>query len=601
MSDDVSSNSLSISPADEVSVRQPVNQEALRKRESADAASQGLLKADSSFKFAVIGDTHGRPELVLPHIEAINLLNPDLVLHVGDLTGGGDPSEWEVSDKIMDRCEVPVFTVPGNHDIYTPPTRAIYEERYGSTYFSLDHKGVHFVGLDSETQDQAGNPLRCIQGPQLQWLENDLASSEKARARFVFLHQPLWSNLTPTRLAEREQWMAKVHPLLAKYKVSAVFAGHVHRYMKFAPLEGVAYYISGAGKETIAEYLDQGDFVHFCLVTVRDDRWQVAVVRPETIQPDTVVYYRNHDSYIMLYNMKAEIIQSESETKALTVGVQVENIMEEAIEVTVQAQADANSSWKITPSRQLAILQAGEKSEIRFQAQIDHPDQQYPGPQCDVAITGPEDKPLQVRLCVPVDLLRQAHCCKTDKPPVVDGKLDDPLWRECPVLQPFLSHTGQQRARHETEVRLAYDAENLYLTFRCYEPNLPGLIGEVRQEQGPVWFDDSVEIFLDPQLEPFMYYHLVLNAEGVMYSGQGKRGQKWVPQCEVNTGREAQAWTLEIALAWESLKISHPGPETKMGLELVRNRAQHPAEWTQWSPTFAGNHFPQRFGSLILQ
>ena len=86
-----------------------------------------------------------------------------------------------------------------------------------------------------------------------------------------------------------------------------------------------------------------------------------------------------------------------------------------------------------------------------------------------------------------------------------------------------------------------------------------------------------------------------------MYSEQGKLHHKWLPQCRVKTGREAQAWTLEIALAWESLKISQPGPDTKIGLELVRNRAQHPAEWTQWSPTFNGNHFPQRFGSLILQ
>jgi hypothetical protein len=54
---------------------------------------------------------------------------------------------------------------------------------------------------------------------------------------------------------------------------------------------------------------------------------------------------------------------------------------------------------------------------------------------------------------------------RTDAPPLIDGKLDDPVWQTAPSVSGFKTYTqdyGIDMA-DPTVVHFAYDRENLYL------------------------------------------------------------------------------------------------------------------------------------------
>ena len=554
--------------------------------------------AGRDFRFVVIGDTHSSTAQVEKEIRAINLLAPDLVLHVGDLIHGHDPAEWEESDRLLGLFDMPALTVLGNHDVTEFSPRSLYEKRYGPTYFSVDYEGVHFVGLDSEMVGRNGEAANRIEGEQLKWLEADLAANDKARLKFVFLHKPFW---TPVgEIDEVDHWFKVVHPVLAQNRVNAVVAGHWHKYLKFRPTDGVHYYISGTGAKFVGDDPAQGSFFHFCLVTIRGSDWQLAVVKPEGIESDEVVCYQNYRTPQILQDIRAGLRQMILRPDTRQIGLNLKNRLDRPIKVKAETINNPADSWKISPGQQQMSLSPQQEGALNFDVAIDDHQNQYPCPQFVLNIEGAEEKPLVTRARISVEAFRRALCHRTSGPPRIDGVLDDPVWAECQVLDAFFDPQAQRQASHLTEARLAYDEENLYLSFRCREPNLFGLVLEAHSATEPVWLDDSVEVFLSPDRDPQACYQLAMNAEGVIYSGLIKHRDGRAAKCQARSGRENTAWTLEAALDWDSVGVS-PEPGTEIALQVVRNRAQEPSESTQWSPTFGNNYRVAFYGRMLLE
>src|ERR1700755_912555 len=65
---------------------------------------------------------------------------------------------------------------------------------------------------------------------------------------------------------------------------------------------------------------------------------------------------------------------------------------------------------------------------------------------------------------------RPVRLVRFDKPPVIDGKLDEEVWKTATLLKDFYQTSpGDNIApSHPTEVRLGYDSHFLYIGFRAY-------------------------------------------------------------------------------------------------------------------------------------
>ncbi|MGR8950840.1 MAG: metallophosphoesterase [Gammaproteobacteria bacterium] len=217
--------------------------------------------AQQNFTFAYISDAHIQQikgsrfvrnwdRGLIRAVAETNLLNPkpDFVMFGGDLAQLGSAPELDHGAEIMSALNYKTRYVMGEHDYYLD-LGAYWEKLFGPQYYSFDHKGVHFVLLNSirtyddwtyrrwPTGEQRMLEMAGLDNPngspfmvgdeQRQWLKKDLAKLPKTTPIVVFSHSPLqkiykgWNFWTE----DAEQIQALLKPFS---KVSVIY-GHVHQ------------------------------------------------------------------------------------------------------------------------------------------------------------------------------------------------------------------------------------------------------------------------------------------------------------------------------------------------------------------------------------
>jgi Icc protein len=219
-------------------------------------SSAAAAYASGSFDFVFLTDTHIRPELSAPAgchaaFTKIDALHPEFVIQGGDHIDDALEVPRERATELFDlytkaesALDIPVYHTIGNHDVFGVANasshgdplygKRMYQERYGNTYFSFNHRGYHFVILDSIQILDTTYEARVDAG-QIAWLEKDLAALAAGTPVIVITHVPLVTGAS-SYTALRADKVGKVFiqnawqilPLLEKQNVLAVFQGHTH-------------------------------------------------------------------------------------------------------------------------------------------------------------------------------------------------------------------------------------------------------------------------------------------------------------------------------------------------------------------------------------
>lgn len=204
------------------------------------SALPGFARAhgDDDFFFLQLSDTHwgfeGAPNPdargTLPKtVRSINALEhrPDFIMFTGDLTHTTDnPVERRkrLSEfrQIVGQLEVKdVRFMPGEHDASLDNGKA-FQEFFGPTHYTFDHKGVHFIVVDN-----VSDPRAQIGDEQLAWLAADLKRQKADAPIVVFTHRPLFDLVPQWDWTTRDG--AKAIELLMPYSNVTVFYGHIHQ------------------------------------------------------------------------------------------------------------------------------------------------------------------------------------------------------------------------------------------------------------------------------------------------------------------------------------------------------------------------------------
>jgi 3',5'-cyclic AMP phosphodiesterase CpdA len=193
---------------------------------------------EESFSFAVVGDmqpfnaeTDRTTSFVMAKVAS---LDPLFALQIGDVTEIGiSARSWRRALSILSLlgAQTPLVMTAGNHDYYygLPSARyfksvfpAPYEDATPSrnTWYSTSVAGAHIAVLDTEAD---GDDFER----QIDWLAEDLEAARARGARWLFIamHRPLLASATTS---EDERWAKALLPLVARYRVAAVFWGHDH-------------------------------------------------------------------------------------------------------------------------------------------------------------------------------------------------------------------------------------------------------------------------------------------------------------------------------------------------------------------------------------
>src|SRR5262245_6531014 len=158
---------------------------------------------------------------------------PSFVLHTGDLTHMSKPSEFDTLQQVLSELSLPIFYVPGEHDVLEDDGRS-YLQRFGkgtqgAGWHSFDQSGVHFIGLVNVVNLKAGG-LGTLGSEQLEWLENDVKRLKSSTPIVVFAHIPLWSVYPDWGWGTDDSERALSY--LKRFGSVSVLNGHIHQVMQ---------------------------------------------------------------------------------------------------------------------------------------------------------------------------------------------------------------------------------------------------------------------------------------------------------------------------------------------------------------------------------
>jgi len=194
--------------------------------------------AGDDFYFVQMSDSHwgfeGPPNpdakvTLKKAVAAVNSLSepPDFIIFTGDLTHTTDDGAErrkrmsEFRSIVADLKVKDVRFMPGEHDA-SLDHGAAYQELFGATHYTFDHKGVHFIVLDN-----VSDPSAQIGDEQLAWLAADLKQLPANANIVVFTHRPLFDLYPQWDWATRDG--AKAIELLTPHRNVTVFYGHIHQ------------------------------------------------------------------------------------------------------------------------------------------------------------------------------------------------------------------------------------------------------------------------------------------------------------------------------------------------------------------------------------
>jgi hypothetical protein len=201
-------------------------------------------------------------------------------------------------------------------------------------------------------------------------------------------------------------------------------------------------------------------------------------------------------------------------------------------------------------------------------------------------------------------------CVLAPRPPVVDGRLDEPFWEKGRNGVLFLTNKSAEEAQVKAEALLAHDADNLYVAVECREPLLNRVVEEVTERDGTVWKDNAVELFFDPQNSREDFYQFVVTSGGTLLDARKTEGNfdtGWNVDLETGiefaVGKGRKSWVLEMRLPFRTIGMEAPQAGESIRFNITRDRVVEgeEGEATALSPTFGGFHMPQRFAELVFE
>lgn len=188
---------------------------------------------------------------------------------------------------------------------------------------------------------------------------------------------------------------------------------------------------------------------------------------------------------------------------------------------------------------------------------------------------------------------------QTDQAPVIDGRLNEDLWRLAAVADRFWNSKQQRWPTEQTEVLVIADEENLYFGFRVYDSQPQAIAALQTRRDADLDLDDHVEVELDPYHNHRQISTYAVNARGAQSDAiAGGRARKiaWKGDWTAAVARTEYGWAAEIAIPFSILNVEDANQI--FGVNFVRYH-HRTTEWSRWANVTVQNK-PEEMGHLIL-
>lgn len=206
---------------------------------------------------------------------------------------------------------------------------------------------------------------------------------------------------------------------------------------------------------------------------------------------------------------------------------------------------------------------------------------------------------------------------RAPNPIVVDGKVDDPAWREAGTIVFVFPWDAQTGAKQRTVARLLWDDQYLYVGYDCTDTDV---VAHYQNRDDPTYKDDAVEIFINPNPSQHFYYGMEMNARAALYDYLYAFPQLLIGRVNFEgvllatnvggtlnqTGDKDDGWSLEVAIPWKNFselaKKLPPAVGSVWRANLNRWDGTEPnrrlSQWSNSGMEKPDPHNPDRFGEL---
>jgi hypothetical protein len=178
------------------------------------------------------------------------------------------------------------------------------------------------------------------------------------------------------------------------------------------------------------------------------------------------------------------------------------------------------------------------------------------------------------------------------KPPVIDGKLDDEVWKSAAVFKDFYQWrpSDSSPASARTEVLAGYDSRFIYFAFHAYDD--PAKVRATVAKRDSIFDDDVVGLLLDTFNDRRRAYELFFNPLGVQQDGfltEGANDDFSVDIVMESKGTvTADGYTVEVAIPFKSLRYE-AGQGKLWGFHALRVVKHANGEMDSWMPISKDN------------
>ncbi|HLG59099.1 MAG TPA: DUF5916 domain-containing protein [Vicinamibacterales bacterium] len=191
-----------------------------------------------------------------------------------------------------------------------------------------------------------------------------------------------------------------------------------------------------------------------------------------------------------------------------------------------------------------------------------------------VAVASPASRPV-------------ASALHVTEAPVIDGALDDRMWRDATPFagfvqaEPFEGQPGSE----STDVRILYDDDAIYVGVLLHDRDPSQIVTTDTRRDASLGGMDSFQMIFDTFRDQQNGFVFGTNAAGIQYDAQvrdqGDPAASWDGSWEVRTSSTATGWSAEFRIPLRTLRYG-PAPQT-WGVNFFRN-IQRTRERTYWAP-----------------
>ena len=163
---------------------------------------------------------------------------------------------------------------------------------------------------------------------------------------------------------------------------------------------------------------------------------------------------------------------------------------------------------------------------------------------------------------------------RSESAPVIDGAISDPVWEQVAWGGDYIEFQPDENTDPSvaTNFKILYDPKNLYIAFRCHDPEPDKIERRLSRRDG--FAGDWVEVNIDSYNDKRTAFSFSITAAGVkgdeFISNNGNNwDSSWNPIWYAKTQIDSAGWTAEIRIPLSQLKFSD-APEQVWGLQSTR-------------------------------